>query len=791
MNQSPRHWFSARLLLFCWLILGICSFALPGMVPLASAQIDNAPANFEGRTIADIRITNNQRVATSRILAAISSQPGQPYDSKQINEDLKAVQKLRGIQAVFVSAVIEPQGLVVVFDVLEDRVLNAVEIQGNRKFSLKDLKKIMPVRAGDFADHYLLSRGSEVLASHYRQAGYHRVHITVDATLLASEGKVIYRIVEGPRTRVRQIKFQGNDKISSKKLRGNVGSKPHVMIFSPGNYDPEQVEKDVTELRLFLRDQGYLDAQVGLRPPEFSDDQKWVTLTFLIGEGPLFKVRDVRFQGNSDIPDAELAKTLKVGPGDVPFQKHIGVTNTRNILEAYGRQGYADAQVRLSPIYSKEEPGVIDLVYNIEEGQQYVVGRIDVFGNETTQDRVIRRQFKLAPGDILDVTKLQESRRRLLESTLFTQVDVSDVPGQDNMRDIKVNVTEGPTAMLIAGVGLTSDAGVVGDFRFEQRNFDLFDFPTSIADFFAGESFHGAGQYLLLQAQPGSEFSSFVVTFREPYIADLPLSFTQSIYLRGRLFDDYDEQRLGGLWSLGYRFAEQWEIEGSINLQEITIDNVDDDTAPEIIASTGSHNLTSVKGTLVRDTTNSVFLPTSGDLFEISYEQTGLLGGDYDFGRLQTRYSAFFTTHMDSLDRPSVLALRARFGTIFGNAPYFERFYAGGISTLRGFDYRGVSPRVSSVIPPGDDIAVGSDWIFLAGAEYSFPLIGNDLRGAAFVDSGTVEDGPYRVSLGVSIRLMMPFFAPVPLSADFAWPISMDDNDETRVFSFSFASIFR
>ena len=769
-----------------WLILLGLILAWLGAFPGDGRVLAEDPAEvLENQIIAEVQIKGNQRISTSRIQGAISTQAGNSYEAEQINRDIKAVQRLPGIQAVYVRALMEAWGLIVVFEVSEDRVLSSVEITGNRKFSEEELRDLLPAKAGGFADGYLLSRGGEAVAGHYRQAGYHRVSVTLDTSQLASQGKVIYSIVEGPRTRVREIIFEGNKNVPSKQLRGKVGSKPHTLIFSPGNFDPEQVEKDVIELRLFLRDKGYLDANVGKRL-EFSADQKWVTIVFLMSEGPLFRVRQVSFEGNRNIGRDELIRSLKVGPGEVPVQTDITTTNSRRILEIYGQGGYAEAEVQLSPIFSKEEPGIIDLVYNIDEGRQYRVGRIDIFGNEVTQDRVIRRQLKLAPDDIFDVTKLDRSKRRLLESNLFGQVEISDVPVDGNLRDIKINVVERPTAMVMAGFGVTSDAGVVGDFSLEQRNFDLFDFPTSFGDFLAGESFRGAGQYLRLQAQPGSELSRFVITFREPYVADLPISFAQSIYLRGRSRDDYDEQRFGGLWSLGYRFAEEWEIEGSISLQEVTIENVDADTAKEIIDSEGSHKLTSAKGTLIRDRTDSSLLPTRGDRFRISYEQTGVFGGDYDFGRLEGSYSMFFRTHTDSLERDSILALHTRFGTIIGDAPYFDRFYAGGISSIRGFDFRGVSPRVPSVTS-GDAIAIGSDWIFLAGAEYSFPLVGQGVRGAAFIDSGIIEDGPYRTAIGFSIRLMMP----LPLSADFAWPISRDGDDDTRVFSFSLASMFQ
>ena len=758
------------LLFLCSVILLDCSY---------SAAQSVAASEIEGRTITDIQVRGNQRIGSSTILANVRSRRGQPYQAATINEDIKAVQRLRGIQTVFVSTQTDPQRLLVVFQVVEESVVVSTQLQGNRHFSDKDLRKLLRVYEGGFADAFLLARGRQDIAAHYRQGGFHRVQVTTDTSLLAEQGVVVYQIIEGPRTRVRKVLFKGNQRVSSGKLRPRIRTKKHSFIFSAGVFDEQLVKEDVTNLRLYLREQGYLDAQVA-QWNEFSPNQKWATVEFTIIEGPLYKIRDIHFQGHDKFSSQELLQLLKVGPGDVPVASDIAVTNPQRIAQSYGREGYIDAQIDMRRVYVQDQPGLIDLVYDIVEGLQVRVGRIDIYGNRITQDRVVRRQLLLAPTDIYDTSRMQRSRQRLLESMLFSQVDISNAPGADPVRDVKIDLLERDTAFLMMGVGVTSDAGVIGDFSLVQRNFDLFNFPT----------FRGAGQYLRLQAQPGSELMRFSVDFREPYVADLPISFGQSIYLRGRYREDYDEDRLGALWSLGFRFEDEWEIEGAIRLEEVTIRNVDDNTAQEIIDAEDSHGLTTVQGTIIRDKTDSIFLPSQGDIFEVSYEQAGVFGGDYDFGRLEASYACYFTLHTDAMDRKGVLALRVRGGTIFGDAPFFERYYAGGLGSIRGFDFRGVSPRVPSVIS-ADPIAVGSDWLILAGAEYSFPLLGEHFRGATFVDSGAVEDGTYRVSAGLGLRLMVPGFAPLPLSVDFAWPISKDVDDDTRVFNFSLAFPFR
>ena len=743
---------------------------------LASAQ--TSVTGFQGRTITEIQVRGNRRISTSTILAKIRSKPGQPYQDQAINQDIKSLQQMKGIYDVYLSVKDTPEKLILIFGVFEESVVSSIEFVGNRSFTDDELYKLLPFQAGDAGDTYLLARGRQALLDHYRKAGYDRSAVTV----IPSQTKLVYRIVEGPKIRIRKISFQGNKKISSRQLRSQIATKPYTFIFSDGHLDRQQIDNDISKLVQYFLEKGYLDARVDKRPLAYSSDQKWVELTFLVNEGVPYRVRQVRFEGNENISSRDLLAMLKVGPGDVPVGSHIvghNATNTLRITQAYGQLGYADVQINLDFVYLPDEPGFVDLLYNVSEGSQFRVGKIDIFGNKVTQDRVIRRRLLLAPGDLYNTLKIQRSQQRLLESSLFSNVQFSDEPVSGFRRDLKINVTEDHTALFMMGVSVNSDAGVLGNFSFAQRNFDLFNFPT----------FQGAGQLLRFNATPGSDLTQFSIDFREPYVADLPISFAQSIYLHTRGRDDYDESRLGARWSLGYGFWDGWRIEGTLTLEQATIDDIDADTAAEILASKGSHNLTAVKGTFIRNTTDSLFLPSRGDDFRISYEQTGAFGGDFDFGRLEAHYSRYFTTHTDSLDRKGILAFKARLANIFGDAPFFERYYAGGISTIRGFDFRGVSPRVPSVIS-GSPTAIGSDWLVIAGTEYSFPLIGEDLRGAFFLDTAALEEGDYRVSAGLSIRLKVPYLAPVPLSADFAWPLCRDDDDDTRVFSFYFATSF-
>jgi outer membrane protein insertion porin family len=194
----------------------------------------------------------------------------------------------------------------------------------------------------------------------------------------------------------------------------------------------------------------------------------------------------------------------------------------------------------------------------------------------------------------------------------------------------------------------------------------------------------------------------------------------------------------------------------------------------------------SIKGTLVRDRTDSRWLPSDGDRFEFSYEQ---FYGDYPFGRLDASYRIYRTLYTNAAEEKHILAGKLSAGQIVGDAPVFESYYAGGLRSLRGFEYRGVSPRGTNTDDP-----IGGDWRLLLSTEYSYPIIGDTLRGVLFLDTGTVEDdlslSKYRVSAGFGFRWTVPLFGPVPISLDFGFPLAKEDEDDTQVFSFTLGWTF-
>ncbi len=763
-----------------------------------SAIFAQEDRGLQASTVIEVRVSGNRRLSRSAVLAGVKTRVGQDFDEEIARADVQRLLDGRRFSAVKVTKIRTPRGVIVTFEVTERPTVARVAFVGNKAYKDSQLAKELTFAAGDPLSRSAVVVGKQALLSKYRSDGYADATITVDPEEL-DKRNVIYRIVEGPKVSIRKLRFEGNRHFSNFRLRMTIGLSKRFWPFVPGNFDREQMQRDVNAIRNLYVSEGFLDVEVGARP-EMSPDRRKVALTFVIRENQRYRINKVIFRGNRAFSGAELAKRLNLRRGKF-FSSLALQRDTREIRNTCGKLGYIDANVTARKIFvdptaplpawvqtvakKGEKPALLNLLFDITEGGQYRFGGIVIRGNTTTQDRVIRRQLKFFPEQLFDTTAVERARRRLLESGLFEKVDIIPTGQSPGERDVLVKISEGRTAMFLVGAGVSSNAGILGNISFKQRNFDILGWPRSRREFLSGQAFKGAGQTLSIVAEPGTELMRFHVEWTEPYLFDQPYSLGLKSFLFTRGRESYDEMRYGCVASVGHRFRNRWYGELSGRIEGVKIDDLDEDAPPEVSKDEGTHALLGLKGTLVRDRTDSRWRPTTGDRFRLSYEQ---VAGGFQFGRGVAEYRIYRTLYTDALERKHILAGRFSVGHIFGDAPVFERFYGGGTGSIRGFAYRGISPRSA-----GTDEAIGGESMIFAGGEYSFPLIGKPreggLRGVVFLDTGTVEEEfkltTYRVSAGFGVRWTVKVFGPVPIALDFGFPLNKSDEDDTQVFSFS------
>ncbi|QDT65308.1 BamA/TamA family outer membrane protein [Calycomorphotria hydatis] len=355
----------------------------------------------------------------------------------------------------------------------------------------------------------------------------------------------------------------------------------------------------------------------------------------------------------------------------------------------------------------------------------------------------------------------------------------SDIP-EPGFVDLLVNAREAQTGRLMFGAAVNSNSGVLGNIVLEEQNFDIFRWPTSPSDLWNGHAFRGGGQRFRLEAVPGQDVSRYIISWSDPFFLDTDFSFGLSGFYFRRFYDYWDERRGGGRINLGRQISPYLSVGLISRIEEVNVSNPAVPTPQDLTDVLGSNFLFTVGGMVRYDTRDSAINPTEGYLAELTYTQ-GLT--EYSYPRVDAELTNYYTVW----SRPDgsgkhVLGMRGQLGYTGDDTPIFERYFAGGFQTFRGFDFRGVGPRENGV-------TIGGQFLALGTLEYTVPLLANDsVSGVAFTDFGTVEEDVsldnFRVSVGGGIRIRVPALGPVPLAFDFAYPIVKAPFDEKQIFSF-------
>ena len=360
---------------------------------------------------------------------------------------------------------------------------------------------------------------------------------------------------------------------------------------------------------------------------------------------------------------------------------------------------------------------------------------------------------------------------------------VSNIPIGENFADLDVFVGETQTGSVNIGGAFNSENGIVGQFTIDERNFDIRAIPRSFRELFDGTAFRGGGQAFRLELVPGAEVQRYLVSFSEPYLFGTNYSLSVSGYLFDRTFFDWDEQRIGGRISIGRRLTPDLSFSVGLRLEDVEIDDPRLDTSPTLNEALGNSDLYLFNAGLVRDTRDHPFLPTEGSYLSLTYTQ-GF--GDFDYSRGDVEYRRYRLLYErpDGSGRHTV-SFGTKLGISGSSTPIFENYFAGGFSTLRGYEFRGAAPLENG-------IRVGGEFQWLNSVEYLFPITADDMiKGVVFCDFGTVEeevtiDGDnFRVAPGVGLRVHVPALGGgAPLAFDFAFPVNSAEGDEEQVFSF-------
>ncbi len=750
----------------------------------ARAQLPSTGHN----TVAAVLVVGNRNITTDRIMREIRTRPNLDYSAQRVQDDINRLAATHLFKHLAVRTRNTDDGRVeVIYEVQEHpNIVRDVIFKHAKHLTDDELLTLTRIRKGMPLDKTLNQLAVYEIQDALKKKGRLLASVTLEEGWDESHDRVVFNITEGPVVRVRSTEFTGNEFASSARLRTQLETSRAFLKSIGGDFQPAMIEEDVHKLEDYYRKFGFLNVQVG-RELVFSDDFQFVDVTYHIQEGLRFHIKTRTVDGGKSLPVEQVKTIIQLKEGDW-YNENVVDKDKESLAAFWGWRGYP---VNVQPIVTlvPDEPGVVRVQYQVEERPPVTVGRVIIVGNTVTRDEVIRRALGIYSGQVLRFPELKLDEKALARLGIFEmdpekglRPTIVAIPTDDpNVQDILVTVKETHTGSFQIGAGFNTDNGLVGSVVLNERNFDITRFPTSWEDFVEGRAFRGAGQEFRIEAVPGVNLQRYSATWRDPMVFDLPYSLTESVYYREYQYNEYLERRWAPAGPLPSSSRRSGRSRSGCASRISTL---------RMCRSARRRRTRRWRGTiswwrraLAWSMTRAIrSCATQGGILDISYEQAF---GEFIFPIFNVQGSRFFTLaeRKDGSGR-QVLVLRSQLGIEGANAPVYERFFGGGMQSIRGFEFRGVGPNEGGYM-------VGGTFMWLNSIEYQIPILANDnLHFVTFVDSGTVESKvgiqDYRVSAGFGFRITIPALGPVPIALDFGFPIVRTQTDITQVFNIWF-----
>ncbi len=754
-----------------------------------------------GPVVGPVKIEGNLRVEEDAIRVHLRSQPGQPFDRDAVDKDVRAIYGMGFFDQVTVETSPEQQGKVAVtFHVKERPLVRTVKVEGADAVKKEEVEGALRIRAHSILDPEKARQGIEAAKKLYSEKGYLDVDIQYATESVGeNEVDVTYTIKEEAPVRIKDIEFEGNEAFSSRKLRGLMQTKERWVfsfITGAGNLNRDVLRTDVERLTAWYYDHGYVTVRVD--EPSVERKEDGIEVTFKIDEGKQFKVGEVTFEGK-DVPEdkTKLKYGLQVVSGDV-FRASALREDVQKLTERLSDDGYAFATVEPNTDVHADEQ-TVDVRFQVDRGRPVLVDRIEVTGNTKTRDQVVRREMRLQEQELFSGEKLRKSREALQRLGFFSEVNITTrKTGDEERLNVVVDVKEAQTGAFSAGAGFSSADKLLFNVRIQENN--LF----------------GRGQRLVLNGDIGSIRRNIILSFTEPYFLETPLTVGVNAFSWSLQYDQFDREGTGAGFQLTYPvtalgYTSLWglpldevRVGADYRLEDAKITNVDQNAARAIRAEEGSSLISSITPRLSRNTLNHAFDPTAGSFQELSTEIAGL-GGERFF-KLEARDRWYYTfLHTKSLG-DFTYSIGATLAYGIGNQglngddlPLFERYFPGGISTIRGFKARSLGPYEAIKDRYGhitDYTPIGGSEEAILNNEIIFPIVQQiGLKGVVFVDMGnaySADDGitwdETRMSAGGGLRWLSPIG---PLRIELGEPLRTKPGDKKSILLFSFGGPFQ
>jgi len=732
----------------------------------------------DGFRVVAVEVRGAIRVAPDAVRKAMSTQVGEELDLEKVRQDVKAIYRMGYFRDVTFDTEEVPGGYRLTVIVAEKPIVGTVQIEGNKDVESADLRAAVTVKERSLFQEEKVKESADKLREVCQNKGF--IDATVEPSVAEdSEGalRVTFRVTEGPKLKIEWIVITGNQFHSTNavlKVMDTSEKGVFSFITDSGTFKKDVLENDVRKIEALYQNSGFLDSKIF--EPVVARGKKGLIVTIRIFEGRQYRVGEVRFSGESGIPEDTLRKTVKLNGGDL-FNREMLLSDLLALTTLVNDEGYAQALVSPGVEKRKEYP-VADVTYRFERGTKFRFGKVEISGNTKTMDRIVRRNLDVSDGRTYTATGLKTSKENLNRTSYFKDVKISTAPSTvPGEMDVKVDVQEGPTGTLSGGLGYSSVDKIFGVIQLGENN--LF----------------GRGWKASLNSQFGARRTTYTIDFRDPNFLDTDYSLLLGVYKTKVKYTDFEKEARGGRVGLGYNFSKFINVGTFLRMDDTQILPLagiipSSNVQQEIVK--GLQKTRSVGFNVTRNTTDRFIDPSRGSVQSATLEYAGgPLGGDSDFVKYFLNAKWF---------RPVTASTVFSYNFLWGHViptisgeevPLFERFFLGGPYSVRGYRSRSLSP-----VDPNTGELVGGNKELIMNLEYLFPLVAEiGFKGVLFFDAGNswaqgawpFNDQGVWAAYGLGVRWYSPMG---PLRFEVGWNLDRPEGQPRRVMEFTIGTAF-
>lgn len=738
------------------------------------------------KTINQVKIEGLERASEEYVRSVILSREGKEFDPITLRQDIERIYNLE----LFDEVKAEFKEGTLVFKLKEKPIISDIQVEGRKELSEEKFKEVMKMKKGDFLDRRKLKKQIDDIINAYQKEGFIFTKVTPQIELLPqNRANVKLKIKEGEKYYVKKIVFSGSQKVEEEQNLKYLQTKETSTlkrIIGEGKLDLTSLEVDKDNLRNSYLDSGFIDAEIKSPTVIFNPAREETLIFFRVSEGPRYKIKSVDVEGDMLFKKSQIKENLKTEEGEYFSRKKV-VEDIDWLSSLYQDIGFA--QVRVNPLISKnieegKEEGEVSLTYQINKGNIFYIRRINITGNTRTRDFVIRRYFSLLEGQIFSRTSIMKSYIELMRTGFFEKVEINPVFLQDGKVDLDIEVKEGRVGAVSLGGGFSPQFG-----NLFQSLFLLFQGQIS--------NFRGLGQNLGIYLAIGGGFAFFNFFFQDDHAFDTDYIMGVNLFRYQSFFLPFLKISTGGKFNTGLFLTERTKFILSPGMEILDVyDRRTGGRIPfyqdDIGAGFFRSNSRFLRAEIRNDTRDNIFAPTRGKNIILWSKIGGVFGGDLYFVKAGIASSFFFPLKWGLVFSPNIRIGLGGGLTSSRFLPYPERFFAGGIYSIRGFDYFSLGPKRQYISPSGvvSQIVLGGNKSVISNFELVLPVskqIGlfivlfSDV-GQVFAEYQNINPADFRASYGVEIRWISPF-GPIRLS--FGLPLIKKKGDTLRLFDFS------